>query len=123
MIPEIPPTVWDQLGVVVIFALLLSGMAWLMIKEFSKAVQKISDSYSKQAEDNNRQWQAYFDAKNEKNDLINEEVIEKLTTLAIEINKMIIAQDTHDTMVRTALDTMEKKRNKLSAAKVHHAAA
>ena len=119
---EIPTPVWEQLGVVVIFALLLSGMAWLMIKEFSKAVEKISDSYSKQAEESNKQWQQYFDAKNAKNDLINDEVIEKLTILAIEIQKVVVAQDTHDTMVRSALDAMDKKRNKLSNAKARRAA-
>ena len=119
---EIPTPVWEQLGVVVIFALLLSGMAWLMIKEFSKAVEKISDSYSKQAEESNKQWQQYFDAKNTKNDLINDEVIEKLTILAIEIQKVVVAQDTHDTMVRSALDAMDKKRNKLSNAKARRAA-
>jgi len=119
---EIPTPVWEQLGVVVIFALLLSGMAWLMIREFSKAVEKISDSYSKQAEESNKQWQQYFDAKNTKNDLINDEVIEKLTILAIEIQKVVVAQDTHDTMVRSALDAMDKKRNKLSNAKARRAA-
>jgi len=119
---EIPTPVWEQLGVVVIFALLLSGMAWLMIKEFSKAVEKISDSYSKQTEESNKQWQQYFDAKNAKNDLINDEVIEKLTILAIEIQKVVVAQDTHDTMVRSALDAMDKKRNKLSNAKARRAA-
>jgi len=119
---EIPTPVWEQLGVVVIFALLLSGMAWLMIREFSKAVEKISDSYSKQAEESNKQWQQYFDAKNAKNDLINDEVIEKLTILAIEIQKVVVAQDTHDTMVRSALDAMDKKRNKLSNAKARRAA-
>jgi hypothetical protein len=119
---QIPTPVWEQLGVVVIFALLLSGMAWLMIKEFSKAVEKISDSYSKQAEESNKQWQAYFDAKNAKNDLINDEVIEKLTILAMEIQKVVVAQDTHDTMVRSALDAMDKKRNKLSIAKARRVA-
>lgn len=132
---EIPVPVWQQLGVVIIFAMLLAGMAWLGLREFSKVtenisksytmqIEKITDNYAKQTESSNTQWQRYFDAKNATMDVYNSEILEKMsdlardmTNLTTEIGKLAVSQDMHDTMVRTALDEMKDTRARLTEAK------
>lgn len=115
MLPvEIPKSVWEQMAVVVLFMIL----AWVMLREFAKALEKISDSYSKQLEASNVQWQKYFDAKNEKNDVVSNEMLDKIAALTAEIAKMVESQDAHDNMTRSALDRMEQKRSRLMEAKM-----
>lgn len=98
--PDVPVSVWEQIPVVVVFAFLLAGLGWLLVKVFSKAVAEINAHYSKIVEginrqyadslrQNNEQWQKYFDAKDESNRMINEQVIEKLEELTSVIQSLV----------------------------------
>ncbi|MCX6057741.1 MAG: hypothetical protein NTW69_06290 [Chloroflexi bacterium] len=104
--PTVPVTVWEQIPVVVIFAFLLVGGAWLMVKAFSKAVADINAHYSKIIEKNNLQWQKYFDARSETNTVINDQMIEKLEKLTSIIEKLVSDFEKHDAVEINLLERL-----------------
>jgi hypothetical protein len=119
--PVVPVSVWDQLAIVVIFAFLLAGIGWLIIKVFSKAIADINKYYaaivesnntqfSKALLENNKQWQLYFDARSESNKIIESQMVEKLESLTDVIVKLDSRFGQHDLMERQALDEMSGKR-------------
>lgn len=87
--PDVPVSVWEQIPVVVVFAFLLAGLGWLLVKVFSKAVAEINAHYSEIVRQNNEQWQKYFDAKDENNRMVNEQVVEKLEELTKIIQTLV----------------------------------
>jgi predicted PurR-regulated permease PerM len=115
--PTVPVTVWEQIPVVVIFAFLLVGGAWLMVKAFSKAVADINQHYSQIIEKNNSQWQIYFDARSQTNTVINDQMIEKLEKLTNIIQKLVSDFEKHDAVEigllerLTAVSFSEKDKN------------
>lgn len=116
MIPTVPVSVWEQIPVVVIFAFLLTGGAWLMVKAFSKAVADINAHYANIIEKSNLQWQKYFDARSETNAVINEQVIEKLSQLTKVIDKLNSDFEKHDAveislLQKLAAASYQKKKN------------
>ncbi len=108
--PTVPVTVWEQIPVIVIFALLLAGIAWLMVKVFSKAIADINSHYSSIIQNNNEQWQKYFDARSENYRLINEKVLLQMEGLTTAIGEFHEEFKAHDQMERQALDAMNGKR-------------
>lgn len=94
--PNVPVSVWEQIPVVVIFAFLLAGLGWLLVKVFSKAVAEINAHYATIVRQNNEQWQKYFDAKDENNRMVNEQVVEKLEELTNVISKLVDDFRDHD---------------------------
>jgi len=118
---EIPVSVWEQIQVIIVFALLLAGGAWLMVRAFSNAVAEINKHYASIVENSNNQWQRYFDAKNEKNEMVNEEVVGNLKQLTDVISRLRNDIDQHDDVMRGALDAMAEKRAKLSKVKSSNA--
>lgn len=102
----IPFNVWEQISVVVIFALLLAGMGYILVKIFVRAIADINNHYSVLLINTNAQWQKYFDAKIESSVYLSE----KLTSRMDEIAKLLagLAEDfsAHDQMERQALDGM-----------------
>lgn len=108
--PTVPVSVWEQIPVIVIFALLLAGIAWLMVKVFSKAIADINSHYLAIIKNNNDQWQKYFDARSENYRLINEKVLTQLEALTSAINEFHADFQSHDQMERQALDAMNGKR-------------
>lgn len=108
--PTVPVSVWEQIPVIVIFALLLAGIAWLMVKAFSKAIADINSHYSAIIQNNNEQWQKYFDARSENYRLINEKVLAQLEALTGAINEFHAEFQSHDQMERQALDQMSGRR-------------
>ncbi len=86
--PNVPVSVWEQIPVVVVFAFLLAGLGWLLVKVFSKAVAEINAHYSEIVRQNNEQWQKYFDAKDENNRMINQKVVERLEELTNVIKRL-----------------------------------
>lgn len=108
--PTVPVSVWDQLPVVVIFSFLLAGIAWLMVKAFSKAIADINAHYASIIQTNNEQWQKYFDARSESYQLVNENVLKQLKNLTDAIGKFHTDFMVHDLMERQALDEMPEKR-------------
>ena len=126
---EIPITVWEQIPVVIVFALLLAGIAWIMAKIFSNSVTLMIDSfiraiadinkhYSDLAEKNNVQWQSYINIKNEKTDAVIEELVLGFKDLSNELRSLAEDHNQHDDMTRQALDEMREKRAKLMNAKI-----
>lgn len=109
MLPDVPVTVWEQIPVIVVFAFLLAGMAWLMVRAFSRAVADINAHYAAIIDSSNKQWQQYFDARSETNKMINDQLIEKLENLADVIDKLNTDFTKHDVMERQALEDINKR--------------
>ena len=121
MVPTVPVSVWNQIAVVVVFSFLLAGIAWLMMKAFSKAISDINKYYATMVEknnsqfftsllENNKQWQLYFDARSATNKLVDDQIVEKLEGLTSAISKLNADFENHDQMERQALDAMSGKR-------------
>lgn len=121
MLPTVPVSVWNQIAVVVIFSFLLTGVGYMMLKIFSKAIADINKYYAELVEknnsqfstsllENNKQWQLYFDARSDTNKLIDDQIIEKLGNLTNAIVKLNEDFNNHDLMERQALDEMGDKR-------------
>lgn len=123
--PTIPVSIWEQVPVIVIFALLMAGLGWLIGKMFSEAVAKINLYYAtltkennlmfaQALRDNNELWQKYFDARAESNQIVNEQVTKQLAGLTEVIQQLVTDFERHDQMERQALDQMGDRRSKLS---------
>lgn len=65
MTPNIPVSVWEQIAVVIVFAFLLGGLGWVLVRLFTQAVADINAHYAALIKDSNLQWQKYFDARAE----------------------------------------------------------
>ena len=65
MTPNIPVPVWEQIAVVIVFAFLLGGLGWVLVRLFTQAVADINAHYAALIKDTNTQWQNYFDARTE----------------------------------------------------------
>ena len=120
-VPVVPVSVWDQIAVVVVFAFLMAGVGWIIVKIFSKAIADINQYYATMVEsnnqqfakalfENNKQWQLYFDARSESNKLIENQMVEKLSGLTNVISTLDSRFAAHDLMERQALDEMSGKR-------------
>jgi hypothetical protein len=121
-LPAVPISVWQQMGIVVLFTLMLAGIGWLAFKAFSGAIAEANKAfiqsiaevnryYAGIIEKNNVQWQLYFDARSESSKLVNDNIIEKLEKLAGVIEKMDANFTAHDVMERQALADMATKRS------------
>lgn len=110
MNPDIPVTVWEQIPVVVLFAVLLAGIGLLFIKSFKESITDINKYYAAVIEHNNDQWQKYFDARSQSNDLVNKQIVEQLGNLTKIIETLSESFNAHDLMERQALDEMAGKR-------------
>lgn len=119
--PEVPVSVWEQIPVVIVFAFLLAGLGWLLVKIFSKAVAEINAHYSgivetinRQYSDtlkqNNEQWQKYFNAKEEKNHIINQQVVERLEDLTKAIQKLMEDFENHDRRIYELSNLQERTK-------------
>lgn len=111
MVPTVPVSVWEQIAVVVVFAFLLGGLGWLLMKIFSRAIADIHAHYASIVTNNNAQWQKYFDARGETEKLVNEQVIKQLEGLTNVVTRLVSDFDKHDQMERQALDEMSGKRH------------
>ncbi len=99
--PTVPISVWDQIPVVVIFAFLLAGLGLLLVRVFSKAVADINQHYEQIIRQNNEQWQKYFDAKDESNRIVSEQVVRKLEDLTKVIQRLVNDFNEHDRHLRS----------------------
>ncbi len=104
--PEVPVSVWEQIPVVIVFAFLLAGLGWLLVREFSKAIADINNHYAGIVRQNNEQWQKYFDAKDENNRLVNEQVVKQLGELTHAIRELISDLRDHDQRIGEKIDEL-----------------
>ena len=115
--PNIPESVWNQIGVIVVFSFLLAGIGWVLVKIFITSIASINSHYSQIVRENNEQWQKYFDAKSETTLLVDKQVVDQLQKLTQALLDLSFRHDSHDTMVRNALDSMASKRKPLAEQK------
>lgn len=107
--PTVPATVWEQIPVVVIFALLLAGLGWLLMRVFAKTIADINAHYAAVIKSNNEQWQKYIDAKQEGSNLISQQMMKRMEELTESIRDLRKDFDGHDQMERQFFE-MRKPR-------------
>ena len=110
MVPEVPVPVWQQISIVIVFAFLLAGMGYALMKVFIKAIADINSHYASIVSNNNKQWQTYFDLRGESDKLINAQFIRQLESLTNVVTRLVDDFSKHDLMERQALDEMADKR-------------
>jgi len=110
MIPVVPVSVWEQISVVIVFAFLLAGLAWLLMKSFSKYVADINANYASIIKTSNEQWQKYFDARSDTSKLVNDQMIEKLERLTGVIQGLVSDFERHDLLERRMMTTTGGRR-------------
>lgn len=112
MIPDVsvPVSVWEQIPVVVIFALLLAGLGWVLVKIFVKAIADINSHYAHVIKATNEQWQKYFDARSAANQLINDQVVKQLEGLTRAVEKLVDDFESHDQMERQVFGDLTARR-------------
>lgn len=115
--PQVPVSVWEQIPVVIVFAFLLAGLGWLLVKVFSKAVAEINAHYAEIVRQNNEQWQKYFDAKDENNRLVNQKVVERLEELTNVIKKLVDDLDSHDHRIGEKINELSRLQLSTSPAR------
>ena len=121
MVPTIPVSVWDQIAVVIVFAILLGGMGWFGAKLFIRAIKDVSAENAKAIREINAenakvigsvniQWQRYFDARSESSNLLSQELTKRMDEIAQILGGLVKDFSSHDQMERQALDEMSGKR-------------
>ncbi len=114
MVPTIPVSVWDQIAIVVIFALLLAGLGCVLVKLFVTAIADVNKHYADVLTKTNDQWQKYFDARSESNNLVNRQIMQQMGEISGLLSNLMKDFTAHDHMERQALDAMAKRREHLS---------
>ena len=109
--PTIPVPVWQQISIVIIFAMLLSGMGYVIVRIFVKAISDINAHYARLMNESNRQWQVYFDARSESSNLLSEKLTTRMDEIAHILGGLVADFKAHDIMERQALDEMGNKRH------------
>jgi ABC-type multidrug transport system fused ATPase/permease subunit len=108
--PNVPVTVWEQIPVVVLFALLLFatviGPVWFIARAFTKAIADINKYYAEIIQSNNSQWQAYFDARSESSRMLNTQLAERLDNVATILKKLVHDFELHDEMEKQLFDLL-----------------
>lgn len=109
-LPAVPATVWEQIPVVITFALLLAGMAWLLMKVFAKTIADINSHYAAVIKSNNEQWQKYIDAKQESANLITQQMMHQMEELTESIRDLRKDFDGHDQLERQYFEMHPRKQ-------------
>ncbi len=117
MIPTVPVKVWEQLSIVVIFAFLLAGLGWILVRIFQTAIAQIHNHYAKIISDSNKQWQDYIDAKTKLSDMVSMQIVDELKLNTVAITTLTSNFERHDKVEMALLDAMHEKivRRKSSA--------
>ena len=113
MVPTVPVSVWDQIAVVVVFAFLLTGLGYLIVKIFISAIADINAHYASLLKETNKQWQVYFDARMETSNEISRDLTERMDQIASVLGKLVTDFQRHDDMERQVLSDMSAFRRKL----------
>lgn len=103
----VPMSAWDQIAVIVVFAFLLGGLGWVMVKIFTKAIADINAHYAMLFDKNNLQWQQYFDARSETSIMVNKQVVAQLGELTKAVADLTSKFNYHDQWERQLQDQAE----------------
>lgn len=115
--PQVPVSVWEQIAVVIVFAFLLAGLGWILVKVFAKAIADINSHYALLIEHNNNQWQKYFDARSEASQIVNQQIIGQLEGLTAVVKELAKDFAEHDTLERQMLAELSELTEKRKPAK------
>jgi hypothetical protein len=110
MIPSIPVSVWEQIAVVIVFAFLLAGVGYVLVKLFTKSIADINAHYSKLLTETNTQWQKYFDARSESSSMMAEKLTDRMDQITKILSGLVSDFESHDHMERKALERMEDRQ-------------
>lgn len=94
--PTIPVSVWDQLAVVVVFAFLLTGIGYVLVKVFVRAISDINIHYSALLNEVNRTWQVYFDARSESTLLQTQKLSQQIEDISKILRQLVVDFEVHD---------------------------
>jgi tRNA isopentenyl-2-thiomethyl-A-37 hydroxylase MiaE len=109
MIPNVPVPVWEQIAVVIVFAFLLAGLGWVLVRLFTRAIADVNAHYASLIRDNNRQWQQYFDARAEVGNLISRQMLERMDQVAGVLTQLSADFKTQERLERQALDVLNPR--------------
>lgn len=93
--PQVPVSVWEQIPIIIVFALLMAGLGWVFMTLFSKQIDKTHEYYAARMKENNEQWQGYFDARASSFIKMGEDMqagLERLTEVLEELRLLINAR-------------------------------
>jgi hypothetical protein len=96
MVPAIPVSVWDQIGVVVVFAFLMAGLGYVVVKVFTKSIADINAHYAVLLKDTNHQWQIYFDARTEASTQISHALTDRMDQIGEILGQLVKDFERHD---------------------------
>jgi rubrerythrin len=108
----IPIGVWEQISVVVVFALLLSGVGYVLVKMFTKAIADINGHYARLFADQNVSWQMYFDARSESTAMMTVKLTERMDDIANLLRGLIEDHEKHDNRIQNAITKMDERSRK-----------
>ncbi|HEY3311334.1 MAG TPA: hypothetical protein VGK00_06800 [Anaerolineales bacterium] len=109
MIPNVPVPVWEQIAVVIVFAFLLAGLGWVLVRLFTRAIDAVNAHYVRLIKDNNQQWQQYFDARAEVSNLISRQMLERMDQLSSVLGQLAADFKTRERLERQALDLLNPR--------------
>ena len=112
--PTVPVTVWEQISIVVVFAFLLAGLGWILVKIFTSAIADVNKHYSELLKDTNVQWQNYFDARSEASNILAEKLTQRMDEIAKILGGLVSDFAEHDRIEMALLDAA------MRSAKVEH---
>jgi predicted PurR-regulated permease PerM len=110
MLPSVPVSVWEQIAVVIVFAFLLAGLGWVLVRLFIQAIADVNAHYSQLLKDTNVQWQQYFDARAESSNQVSKQMMERMDDVASILANLVSDFEAHDRFERQALDLLDSRR-------------
>ncbi|HEY3312289.1 MAG TPA: hypothetical protein VGK00_11675 [Anaerolineales bacterium] len=109
MLPSVPVSVWEQIAVVIVFAFLLAGLGWVLVRLFTEAIADVNAHYAQLIKDTNRQWQEYFDARAESSSLLSRQMMARMDELAGMLTSLAADFETHVQLERQTLDLLNTR--------------
>ena len=103
--PTVPVTVWEQISIVVVFAFLLAGLGWTLVKIFTSAISDVNKHYSELLKDTNVQWQNYFDARSEASNILAEKLTQRMDEIAKILGGLVSDFEEHDRIEMALLNS------------------
>ena len=107
MLPSVPVSVWEQIAVVIVFAFLLAGLGWILVRLFTQAIADVNAHYARLIKDTNLQWQQYFDARAEAGSLLSRQMLERMDQVAGLLENLAGDFEAHDRLERQRLGGFE----------------
>jgi hypothetical protein len=110
MLPNVPVSVWEQIAVVIVFAFLLAGLGWILVRLFTQAIADVNAHYARLIKDTNLQWQQYFDARAEASSLVSRQMLERMDQVSGLLENLAADFAAHARQGGQVLDGLEARR-------------